>query len=528
MARPTNEQQENDTLKVDDDYYATLAVSRTATPEEITSAFRKLSRVYHPDKHLNTKDKQDAEVLFNSIRNAYDVLSDPQRRAIYDTLGSVGLQQSGWQITLRTKTAEEIREEYKRLAREQENLQLQRRTNPKGTISFEIDATDMFDTLYDEEDSHEYEETSFFPHLEVGTIMIRQSIGAPLSATDSITFSGTLLTKNGRGDGSLAASWRHIFSNTLWTELTASAGSGLSTSLKTVKTLDQKHFITGELALESTPQGLRPGMSVILARQLSAHTIGYLTWREGHRQSMTATFAWSSNNTHISCDAQFGVPNSYIGVTYRHKLWESTKLYCSAKLGTIFMTVTYGCDTKISDLNTLGASMTAGYPQGVVLKVTFVRGGQTFAFPLQLSVDVNPSAILYGTVVPLVAYFIFNKFAVEPYYAQQRKTATAKLRETNRRKVAEQRKNAEASISLMQQTYQRSCSLEEARGGLVVVFAEYGAAAELSSLASSASTNGDGSSVRREVAVVTIPLQVLVSDSQLVLGENSKVPNAFD
>lgn len=71
-------------------------------------------------------------------------------------------------------------------------------------------------------------------------MMIRQSVEAPLSSTDSTTLSGTLLTKNGRGDGSLAASWRHIFSNTLWTEVTLEVGSGLTTSAKAVKTLNQK------------------------------------------------------------------------------------------------------------------------------------------------------------------------------------------------------------------------------------------------------------------------------------------------
>ncbi|XP_022668792.1 dnaJ homolog subfamily C member 11-like [Varroa jacobsoni] len=530
MAAPTDGQHEDKRSNVDDDYYATLNVSRTATAEEITAAFRMLSRVYHPDKHLNDRDKQNAEVLFNQIRHAHDVLADPQRRAIYDTLGSAGLEQSGWQITLRTKTAQEIREEYERLARQQEERRLQQRTNPTGLISMEVDATDMFDTLYDEEDDYDSEEASFFPHLEMGTMMIRQSVEAPLSEIDTTTLSGTLLTKNGRGYGTLAASWRHIFSNTLWMELTAGMGSAFSGSAKAVKTFDSKHFITAQVDLQPMSQELQPGVSMVLARQLSAHTIGYLTWREGYQQSMTATLAWSSNNTHISSNLQIGVVDSYVGISYVHKLWDTTKLHCSAKLGTIFMTVTYGCKTKISKLNTLGASMTVGHPQGVVLKVTFIRGNQTFAFPLQLSQNVNPSAILYGSVVPLIIYFVINKFAVEPYYASQKKAEAAKLREANRQKVAEQRKNAEASISLMRETYQRNYSTEENRSGLIIVYAEYGSAEELNIGSSSPDARSYGNSVSREVVSVTIPLQVLATNSRLVLGDTSKanLPGFYD
>lgn len=67
------------------DYYATLGVSRTATDEEIKKAFRKLARVYHPDV---AKDKKVAEEKFKEINEAYEVLSDPEKRRKYDRLGA--------------------------------------------------------------------------------------------------------------------------------------------------------------------------------------------------------------------------------------------------------------------------------------------------------------------------------------------------------------------------------------------------------------------------------------------------------
>jgi DnaJ-class molecular chaperone len=67
------------------DYYAILVVPRTATADEIKKAYRKLARTHHPD--LNPGDKE-AEAKFKEVQEAYDVLSDPDKRKRYDRLGA--------------------------------------------------------------------------------------------------------------------------------------------------------------------------------------------------------------------------------------------------------------------------------------------------------------------------------------------------------------------------------------------------------------------------------------------------------
>jgi curved DNA-binding protein len=67
------------------DYYKILGVSRTATEEEIRKTFRKLARQHHPDV---AKNKATAEEKFKEINEAYEVLSDPEKRRKYDTLGA--------------------------------------------------------------------------------------------------------------------------------------------------------------------------------------------------------------------------------------------------------------------------------------------------------------------------------------------------------------------------------------------------------------------------------------------------------
>ncbi len=67
------------------DYYKTLGVERTAGEDDIRKAFRKLARLYHPDV---AKNKAQAEEKFKEINEAYEVLSDSEKRKKYDTLGA--------------------------------------------------------------------------------------------------------------------------------------------------------------------------------------------------------------------------------------------------------------------------------------------------------------------------------------------------------------------------------------------------------------------------------------------------------
>lgn len=72
------------------DYYATLGLSRDATPEQIKKAYKKMAMKYHPDRNINNQEA--AEVKFKEVSEAYEVLNDAEKKKIYDQFGEEGLK----------------------------------------------------------------------------------------------------------------------------------------------------------------------------------------------------------------------------------------------------------------------------------------------------------------------------------------------------------------------------------------------------------------------------------------------------
>jgi len=247
--------------------------------------------------------------------------------------------------------------------------------------------------------------------------------------------------------------------------------------------------------------------------------MGYLTWKAGMQSSMNTMVVWDTSSNHLAFSLQFGIPNSYAMMSYTHKFQDDGKVRGSIKAGTFGAIFEYGCEKRVSQHSILGATMTLGIPLGVTLKIKVNRGSQNYIFPIFLSEQLLPSPIFYGTIVPIVTYYAVNVFIVAPYLKKQKQRDADKQKEANATKIAEKRREAEAAVALMQETYQRTYNQEEEKRGLLVIRALYG---KLSS--------ESGSQSMDEAVEVTIPLQCLVKDSKLVLHESSKsqLPGFYD
>ncbi|XP_048872537.1 dnaJ homolog subfamily C member 11a [Brienomyrus brachyistius] len=504
-----------------DDYYSLLNVRREATQDELKASYRRLCMLYHPDKHRDPELKQQAEQLFNLVHQAYEVLSDPQSRAIYDIYGKRGLEVEGWEVVERRRTPAEIREEYERLQRERDERRLQQRTNPKGVISVGVDATDLFDRY---EEDYEDVPGGGFPRIEINKMHISQSIEAPLTSSNTAILSGSLSTQNGNGGGNISLVLRRVTSARGWGEVEFGAGDthGPLFGLKIFRNLTQRCFMTAQCGMQFSSRGVRPAMNTVLARHLDKNTMGYLQWRWGTQSSMNTSIVRDTKSSHFTFALQLGIPHSFVMMSYQYKFQDEdqTKIKGSVKSGFFGTVVEYGAERKISRHSVLGATVSIGVPQGVSLKIKLNRASQTYFFPIHLTDQILPSAIFYATAGPLVFYLAIQRLVIKPYLRAQKEQDLEKQQETLSSGIARKKQEAEAAVLLMQESVRRIIEAEESRMGLIILNAWYGKFV----------TDNSRKHERAKVIDVTVPLQCLVKDSKLILTEATKsgLPGFYD
>ncbi|KAL1455422.1 hypothetical protein WDU94_009514 [Cyamophila willieti] len=514
MSSDDNESELTHSVLQEDDYYAFFNLDREATPEEINNAYRRFSRIYHPDKHTNPSEKSEAEMLFSKTKKAYEVLSDPHKRAIYDSLGVQGLETEGWEIVQKTKTPQEIREEYERLARERNERRLHQRTHPRGTLTVNINATDIFTDYGDFYDELDDSEGWTIPAIEVTGMSLSQSIEVPLTLKDTAVLSGSLSTHNGTGSGTFNLATRRLLSSKSSLECSCFAGNGPGLGLKGFRRLTQYAFATCDTQLHVTSAGLKAGLETVLGYQFSSSTIGYFTWRAGMLASMSTSVVKNTPTYSTGFNVYVAMPNSYAMVHYSRKmLKDELRLKFVLKVGTLGSYFEYGVEKKVTEHTRLTAAVGCGYPSGIVLKVKIFRASQVYAFPIHLCEDVAGAPLFYATVTPLVVYLVVKKLIIDPIVRDQKSRDIERQRELNKTRLAEKRREAKAAVNLMQATFSRIRSEEEKKKGLVIIKAYFGKAVSLSS------PDLDPS---EDVIDVTIPLQCLVKDSKLVLHDSSK------
>uniref|UniRef100_A0A3Q2QDQ7 DnaJ heat shock protein family (Hsp40) member C11 n=1 Tax=Fundulus heteroclitus TaxID=8078 RepID=A0A3Q2QDQ7_FUNHE len=405
----------------------------------------------------------------------------------------------GWEVVERKRTPAEIREEYERLQREKEERRLQQRTNPRGTISVGVDATDLFDR-YDED----FEEMpgGGFPHIEINRMHISQSIEAPLTNNDTAMLSGSLSTHNGSGGGNINVTVRRVTSAKGWGEV---------------------HTYWAQCGLQFSPRGLRPSCSLMTARHLDQNTMGYLQWRWGPNSAMTTSLVRDTKSSHFTLALQLGVPHSYLMMSYQYKFQDEdqTKVKGSVKTGWFGIVVEYGAERKISRHSVVSANVSIGVPQGVTLKIKLSRASQTYLFPVHLTDQLLPSAVFYATVGPLLAYIAVHRLIIIPYTKAQKEQELELQRKSSATDIAKKKQEAETAVSAyLQNSFMNIKHAVNYHPGLIILNGWYG------KFVSDTSQKQE----KAKVIDVTVPLQCLVKDSKLILTEASKagLPGFYD
>lgn len=353
-----------------------------------------------------------------------------------------------------------------------------------------------------------------------------QSIEVPMTSNNTATLSGNLNVSNGQGNGRFMLSARRVLSTKGWIELDMGAGNGMSFGAKGLKNLGKRIFVNGQVNLNMRNHAMVPSLVGSLAIQLDKHTVGYLTYTAaGMSSSLSTVIERNNEKNYVNLTFSLGLPHSFIACNYIRRITQhEMKMKLSGKIGTFGYMTEYGIEKKVSKYSSVHASVQLGVPSGVAMKIRFIRSTQSYNFYIQMSEEIVPAAVFYATTIPLVSYFLLKKCILEPMEAEKHKKVVEKKKEMNEQRNVQKRKEAESAVTLMQAQYERISADEEAKGGLVILHAFYGKFDDEESFDQIVPDD------RSTFIDVTIPLQCLVKDSEIVIHTNVKfeLPGFFD
>ncbi|KAG6405334.1 hypothetical protein SASPL_132923 [Salvia splendens] len=539
--------------------YALLNVSPEASDEEIRKAYRQWAQVYHPDKHQSPHMKDIATENFQRVCEAYEILTDENKRIIYDIYGMEGLI-SGLELGPKLEKVDEIKEELEKLKRQREKEKSEPNIRSSGSILANLSWPDLLDG------------DGFMRGMAMAT-----EVQSQISKHTSLDIGGNLAVNERSGGGAATAVLRHQVSSVSSVELMGSMGLQSLVGIQTSRQLSVHS--TASLGITAS---LRDGSMNLLntwSRQLSETSNGnvfssafifYIQLSLGEESSIG--IGWRKKEQKVSASGGIKIGTSSFGATANFTRFFSSKSHgrIAGTVGSDALALEIGGGRKISKFSTIRMLYSIGV-QGLIWKFELHRGGQKLVIPaaagqllsrekmqpkdgrssiglgaeygipagvaggkgdggvagklrkgfaILLSHHLNPVFATGAFVVPISLYFTLKNFVFKPYYIRWEKQKSLENLEKTKNQVEESIAAAMKAQQLLQNVANRKKIKQEELGGLVVVQALYGSQKALLNRHRSDET-GDG--VPSQIIDITVPLNFLVTDSgKLKLHEGVK------
>ncbi|KAM7273451.1 hypothetical protein ACFE04_028115 [Oxalis oulophora] len=481
--------------------YALLNLSPDASDEEIRKAYRQWAQVYHPDKYQAPHMKDIATENFQRICEAYEILSDENKRVIYDLYGMEGLT-SGLELGPRLNKVEELKEELEKLRKRKEEEKRSANFRPSGRYLTSLSLPDFLDG-----------------HGIMKGMSMNSEVHSQLSKRNSVAVGANMQVNNeNAGVGSATAVFTHQISPAMSLELIGATGLQALIGVQMSRQLSQHSTATMALA-----KSLRDGsinLSNTWTRQLSETSSGNIHLLLGSESSVSV--GWQKKGKKNSAGGELKVGTVSVGASAHYVRRFSSKSHgrIGGRISSSALEVEIGGGRKISEFSTVRMLYTIGI-QGIFWKFEFHRGEQKVIIPILLSRHLGSGFAAGAFFIPTSLYFLLKKFVVKPYYLRREKQKALENKESTVVQVQEARARAEKAQQLLQVVANRKRNKQTETGGLVITKALYGNSKALKK--ENESNRDTNNELDSQIIDVTLPLNFLVNDSgQLKLHEGVK------
>ncbi|CAE6406046.1 unnamed protein product [Rhizoctonia solani] len=479
---------------VDESLYALFNLPKSATVEEIRDRYKSLAVSLHPDKVRDESHKETMAAKFAQVKRAYEILTDPGKRAIYDLFGEEGLK-TKWDVGSKYKTEEELRNEYARLARAARLQDVENIVRSQSELVCAVNATSLT-----------------VPGLNIDDKLA----GTEISDRTRFTLTSRLLSMRGRAGGNVFGTVKHQFSPRLQLEATSglleprTMVSKATFELNEATTLRAESTIILANALQDVPR-----LTITGQRLLDPTLTGVISFTTPTLTAPSALAVSLSSTSGLVTTVELSPAKLQLSAEYGVRVGGKDGVLLSASAATglnqggLGMVVEVNGTAKLAEATTVRVGVGAALPGGVSLKIHLNRLGQRIIIPIQLSREFDLNLALYTAVIPSISAVLVNQYILKPQRQKRAQRRLDALRERQSETLEEERKQAEHYIESIREQVKRKIETEKTSDGLIISEARYGPAKSIDN--------------KNRTIDVSAPLQLLVNSSQLVIpGGRSK------
>lgn len=443
--------------------------------------------------------KDVATENFQRIRDAYEVLSDENKRQIYDIYGMEGLN-SGLELGPKLNKPEEIKRQLDELRRRKEEEKFFVHARSTGSVIANFSVPQYLDG-----DS-----------IMKGMGMSSQT-ELPVSKLNTVTVGGNLVVNGAAGTGAATAVLRHQLSSVSSIDFMATVGLRSLIGVQTFRQISPNSTATSGLALS-----LRDGsinLSNGWTRQLSENTVGNIQLVLGNESNISV--GWQKKDEKFSATGEVKIGTNSFGASahYTHHFSSKSHGRVAGRVGSTALDFEIGGGRRISEFSTVRMLYNIGI-QGVSWRFELNRAGQKLVIPVLLSTDLNALFVTGAFAIPSTLYFLLQTYVVKPYYLKREKQKTLEKMDSLSTQLTEARQAAKKAQRLLEPVSNRKKNKQLENDGLVITKALYG---DRKKIKESSELSDIDDNIASQVLDVTIPLNFLVTEAgQLKLHEGIK------
>ncbi|KAN0136856.1 DnaJ domain containing protein [Lactarius tabidus] len=500
--------------------YSVLNLPDTASSEEVRERYKTLSVLFHPDKQREERTKDTASKRFLEIQKAYEVLSDPFLRTVYDIYGFEGTHMK-WPPELRSKPRDELVKVLNRSNWELEAQRMEDLVRSHGRVVIGVNASSLFSNVEHVDSAPSFR--GWYGRLQgirMSSFALRHSFQREIEDKTRLIFT-TRAPSGKSGMGSLLGTVKHQYSPRLSFEATASLLRAHFVMMKARYHNEGGTFVLQTYLSPSLGPAFPP-ITVTHSRRLfkDSLTQGVLICHMGNEPHFSVNIvsphrfggSWSGFGTGVrqwSC----GINLAGLGTSLRAEwglvlpeLMSQASLAIQLSLAGPGWVVTGSWGDEHAGITT-----TVGFnAAGVELTLNLSYLGQRLVLPVVLAENGNAPLAYLVTTLPSAAFLLAYQFILKPRRRKQRADFYRQARKELLEEKSNIRREIEETILLLRETARRHTQAEKIKEGLVVLEASYGP------------TDPDPEA-RALIVDVTVPIQALVHKSQLYIpGHRSK------